>query len=308
VKTKVLIASILLSLTAIVLVCYFVGCQERPATTLQQPADKMSEKPVLADDSKKPDSELQLKVESSTTPSTPQQVAPEDESHLSTQQTIVKADKAEFTDSPTVLGPTITPLPEADTQPQSQQDISFSMKPKSEERTRVQVIRGQVSAPADKLAGGGMMDGRSDVTYEMNDDVDDRYVGTGRAGGMGGMGGYGGGMTGVIRHFGIERQPASVSSTISRARGSGFEAIKLMPDRRMPAELLNVSADEIWVIAKAETQAVPVDEDTPGSGAMLAKLPEEEKEIPLPLKHTMRRSRRSMCFRCRRTPPSTSLL
>jgi Ca-activated chloride channel family protein len=50
-------------------------------------------------------------------------------------------------------------------------------------------------------------------------------------------------------------------------------------------ELLNVSADEIWVIAKAETGRV-VDEDSPGSGAMLAKLPEEEKEIPLPLKHT----------------------
>lgn len=54
----------------------------------------------------------------------------------------------------------------------------------------------------------------------------------------------------------------------------------------MPAELLNVTADEVWVIAKAETQAVPTSEDTPGSGAMLAKLPEEEKEIPLPLKHT----------------------
>jgi Ca-activated chloride channel family protein len=50
--------------------------------------------------------------------------------------------------------------------------------------------------------------------------------------------------------------------------------------------LLNVTADEIWIIAKAETGKIVVDEDTPGSGAMLAKLPDEEKEIPLPLKHT----------------------
>jgi Ca-activated chloride channel family protein len=55
--------------------------------------------------------------------------------------------------------------------------------------------------------------------------------------------------------------------------------------RQLPAELLNVTADEIWVIAKAETGRI-VDEDSPGSGAMLAKLPQEEKEISLPLKHT----------------------
>ena len=55
---------------------------------------------------------------------------------------------------------------------------------------------------------------------------------------------------------------------------------------RIPAELLNISEDEIWVIARPETQAVAVSEDTPGCGAMLAKLPKEDKKIPLPLKHT----------------------
>jgi len=54
----------------------------------------------------------------------------------------------------------------------------------------------------------------------------------------------------------------------------------------VPVELLSVSADEIWVIAKPEVQQVAEDEETPGCGAMLARLPEEEKEIPLPLKHT----------------------
>ncbi|MHC4302188.1 MAG: VIT domain-containing protein, partial [Planctomycetota bacterium] len=56
--------------------------------------------------------------------------------------------------------------------------------------------------------------------------------------------------------------------------------------QRLPVELLNVTADEVWIIAKPETQVVAPDEDAPGSGAMLAKLAEEEKEIPLPLKHT----------------------
>jgi len=52
------------------------------------------------------------------------------------------------------------------------------------------------------------------------------------------------------------------------------------------SELATVTADEIWIIAKAETGRIVADEDTPGSGAMLVKMPEEEKEIPLPLKHT----------------------
>ena len=64
--------------------------------------------------------------------------------------------------------------------------------------------------------------------------------------------------------------------------GSDTGAVSL---RQVPSELLNISEDEIWVIARPETQVVD-DENTPGTGAMLAKLPEEEKEIPLPLKHT----------------------
>lgn len=52
--------------------------------------------------------------------------------------------------------------------------------------------------------------------------------------------------------------------------------------------MINVSADEIWIIAKPEvpTAPVPPDDEGPGCGAMLAKLPKEDKEIPLPLKHT----------------------
>lgn len=57
------------------------------------------------------------------------------------------------------------------------------------------------------------------------------------------------------------------------------------PREPLPPELVSASEDEIWVIARPETQ-ITTDEDTPGCGALLAKFPSEDKEIPLPLKHT----------------------
>ncbi len=75
----------------------------------------------------------------------------------------------------------------------------------------------------------------------------------------------------------------STSRSLSVIRGRSAPA---QPAGRVSAELMTVSADEIWVIVKPQTQVVPRGEDTPGCGAMLAKLPKEEKEIPLPLKHT----------------------
>ena len=64
---------------------------------------------------------------------------------------------------------------------------------------------------------------------------------------------------------------------------------RMMPssvERSTDSALLGpVTEDEIWVIARPERpQAVGPQYQTPGSGAMLAKV--EEKEIPLPLKHT----------------------
>jgi len=44
--------------------------------------------------------------------------------------------------------------------------------------------------------------------------------------------------------------------------------------------------EELWVIAQAEVPAVEHDEEAPGSGALIATLPETEKEVPVPLKHT----------------------
>ena len=55
----------------------------------------------------------------------------------------------------------------------------------------------------------------------------------------------------------------------------------------LPPDLRTVTEDEIWVIAKAEVAVrVRRDDETPGCGAMVCRPPGEEKEVPLPLKHT----------------------
>jgi len=81
------------------------------------------------------------------------------------------------------------------------------------------------------------------------------------------------------------RQPSVPSQPVTAGEELGRKAFGSRP---VPAELIHVSADEIWVIARSEAQAVPAraGEEAPGCGAMLAKLPTEDKEIPLPLKHT----------------------
>ncbi|MBN1345318.1 MAG: VWA domain-containing protein [Phycisphaerae bacterium] len=49
--------------------------------------------------------------------------------------------------------------------------------------------------------------------------------------------------------------------------------------------------EELWVIAKPDTTAKvdkpePAPDDTPGTGALMAKPPGQKKEVPVPLKHT----------------------
>lgn len=44
--------------------------------------------------------------------------------------------------------------------------------------------------------------------------------------------------------------------------------------------------EELWVIAKGFTSNPQPPEDRPGSGCLMAKLPDVEKEVPVPLKHT----------------------
>lgn len=56
------------------------------------------------------------------------------------------------------------------------------------------------------------------------------------------------------------------------------------PARRVTFELM--PGEELWVIARGVTPTSAQPQDRPGCGALMAKLPDVEKEVPVPLKHT----------------------
>ncbi|MHC4343465.1 MAG: VIT domain-containing protein, partial [Planctomycetota bacterium] len=125
----------------------------------------------------------------------------------------------------------------------------------------------------------------------------------GYGGGSGGYGGgrYGGGLYSSYDRYGNgrggngggygprarDRNPAVITGGVRGSLMTDEDAERLR-DGRLPVDLMTVNADEVWVIVKAEAEHAPrpADDDEPGCGAMLARLPKEEKEIPLPLKHT----------------------
>ncbi len=137
------------------------------------------------------------------------------------------------------------------------------------------------------INGQGMMDGLGGY----GGGVLGGYAGGCGGFGGGGLGGYGGPVRGN-KPTGPEagrRVPplgnAPIAGGLYRSQRGSSRSVSV---RTIPVELINVSADEIWIIAKPEvpTAPVPPDDEGPGCGAMLAKLPKEDKEIPLPLKHT----------------------
>ena len=141
----------------------------------------------------------------------------------------------------------------------------------------------------DKLSaayGGGMRGGVGGI------DGDGMMGGGfgGRGSVRGGVGGGRGGRATTNYDFSGPAPSQPLSFERQRRPAGTLNIIQARPapsqPANIPAELLNFSADEIWIIAKVDTSRPVVDDDTPGSGAMLAKLPKEEKEIPLPLKHT----------------------
>jgi Ca-activated chloride channel family protein len=56
------------------------------------------------------------------------------------------------------------------------------------------------------------------------------------------------------------------------------------PAARVTFDLM--PGEELWVIAKGFTSTPQPPEDRPGCGCLMAKLPDVEKEVPVPLKHT----------------------
>jgi len=260
VKTKILISSIILSLTAIVLVSCFLSCQQRGGNIVQQDIKALG-------------------PETSQVQSAQQQwEVSEAESSLGMEQAVVMSSDKKYDEESAILGPSGTKQPLAPTQPADPQDIRLSLKPEGEPKWETTVIRGRATTltSKEKTLADSTVAGMGIDSYGWSGRVDDTS---------------GGGMAGSMGGYGLGRQPSSILSTNGPSSGktrilNSARPGQRVPVRQMPAELLNVSADEIWVIAKAETQAAATSEDTPGSGAMLAKLPQEEKEIPLPLKHT----------------------
>ena len=264
-KKTALSTSILLSLTFAIFAGYFlVGC-----TTIQD---------RIARQSKEQSNE---KVASS--------VQADDREHASLQ----KSDEPEV------------PLSKEITAPVNWRETATPGKPKSQsEETRI--VTGGVPVLGDIPIAGGVF--RRDlqeryserIEYGRTGQTQEPVDGYGMGGMMGGMGAHGGGMMGgdrwgVMYDVSAPSQPGEKRlMVIPRGRGGPLPAVtrrstgKASSSRSIPAELIHVCADEIWVIAKSETQAVPAPdgEEGPGCGAMLAKRPKEDKEIPLPLKHT----------------------
>jgi Ca-activated chloride channel family protein len=127
--------------------------------------------------------------------------------------------------------------------------------------------------------------------------------GGGRGSGMGGYGGgrgtYGGGYysSGEDKSYGFKWKGEAGVPVLSRKPIFGRRSRNRVrfDDRHVHwdgssdgvvKELVNIEADEVWVIVKAKKPAPGINYETPGCGAMLAMRPGEKKEVPLPLKHT----------------------
>ena len=252
-KKKILITAILLGLTAIAMVVYF-GCSWQGSGTVSSRTVVVNSSEdadvAYADVAEAHDSEVQM-------PTKPQdalsQLQVEDEDRLQTELNLsVKAKDTVSADIPA--------------------------KPGSSEIPLVAGIRSEQGSEQEMLY--------EEMLYGM-----DRSSSTERSGGMGGMGrgvksnGIRG-RTPVIQNRTFGRAPQRSLSSYTGTPGIARESQIIRDARRVPVEILNVSADEIWVIARPETQVISTDEDSPGCGAMLAKLPKDDKKIPLPLKHT----------------------
>ena len=53
-----------------------------------------------------------------------------------------------------------------------------------------------------------------------------------------------------------------------------------------PDPLLAPTDEELWILSRSISDSRPRGEESPGTGAMLARIPQEPREIPLPLEHT----------------------
>jgi len=286
VKTRTLITSILLSLTAAVLIGYFVvGCsglkdaavrpsEDQPVAhaEVRDEEDKSAPKPYVAAQPEKPKDGLDI------------------QNGLSQQQVAKNED-----DRPDeiLLQTDSSPIPYAD-------EVTYPRNWREHIQESNRQADRMVSTPGDGMMGGGQ---RSPVLGDA--DADGHGIGVmGPGSSSYGRGGYSGkdrmGDYSVRENYTWSGRiqptdPKTPSSTASSPGLSALPALRLREmeiggtlGRRIPVELISISADELWVIARPEVEVGPVaaDDEGPGCGAMLAKLPKKDKKIPLPLKHT----------------------
>lgn len=80
---------------------------------------------------------------------------------------------------------------------------------------------------------------------------------------------------------------ATTRDSLSLAKGSTEKRRAAEPARPVALQVDLQPGEELWIIAKAAAPKAPAaDSETPGSGALMAQLPNEPRQVPVPLKHT----------------------
>ncbi|MFH1719780.1 MAG: VIT domain-containing protein, partial [Planctomycetota bacterium] len=269
-RTKTLITSVLLGLIAVVLLGYvIVGCSSRLESTSERAAGNSDDSAIWSAAGREPatespTSELEPQREAAIRyyeqPRTDEDVA--NQPQTSSDSVVVHDGMATVT----------SPIENRDP---VRFNVTSRERNSAHEEAGSKAVTGPVPVLGDLPIAGELL-GRDTSELKYDRKVDYGWRGNDQTVPI--AGGFGGGMLEGTRVSG--RDNVNVLG-IAPGKPSQLPSVN-----RASVELFNVSADEIWVIAKSETQAVPRGEETPGCGAMLAKLPKEDKEIPLPLKHT----------------------
>ncbi len=309
-RTKALITSIVLSLAIAALIGYFVvGCSSLKEVALRQAEDQSLANTGLPE----PDAKTE-----------PQSVVTAEPIESFKQKAVLAADKSQSGEKLDVAKPRkhradsmvvhdgepLTPTVDVTYKPEGERG---DIKSKTEHDVLYYSDQAPGTKPTPPVAtvtprGPVLLDLQEGLAHQGGGiDGGDGGFGGGMLGGgmrgdgMGGMGGLGGGGYGgggmapgssAYGRGGYGGMEITAPTAWNRARtysSSGWSAGRTAVSvRSIPVELINVSADELWVIARPEVQATPVapDDEGPGCGAMLAKLPKKDKKIPLPLKHT----------------------
>ncbi len=91
----------------------------------------------------------------------------------------------------------------------------------------------------------------------------------------------------MVLPSGCAKKQSGATSPLLNARAVGYGGpllSGLRKDARSAFAALPADSDELWILARGGGDAVAPSNEAPGSGALMAKI--EEKQVPMPLKHT----------------------